>query len=127
MVLPKIRYMGKLGMSANLMKLLKTSASTAIMSRGLSTDQTTPRALRRYFFLKSFETSMQSVNQLRRMAGVGNSFMGSFFPFDCISHNCANLHFTVLRNSGGRIQSTPTMRRPPRALRGHARANRSAP
>lgn len=67
MVLPRMRYSGKLGMS-NLKNAENTAASTHIMSSGLSTDQATPSMLRRYFSLKSLDTNEVIVNQLRRRA-----------------------------------------------------------
>ena len=50
-------------MLAKRRKKLNTAARTHIISRGLSTDHTTPRTLRRYFSLKSREMSDVSVNQ----------------------------------------------------------------
>ena len=61
--LPKIRYMGKFSTSPNFSTLVNTAASTHIMSNGLSTDHSTPSTLRRYFNLKSFDTSEEMVNQ----------------------------------------------------------------
>ena len=63
--LPRIRYIGKLSTSPNFSTFVKTAARTHIMSSGLSTDQSTPNTLRRYFNLKSLETSDVMVNQLR--------------------------------------------------------------
>ena len=45
--------------------VLNTADRTIIISRGLSTDHKTPKALRRYFSLKSLETSDDTINQLR--------------------------------------------------------------
>lgn len=56
--------------------MLKTAVSTHIIKRGFSTDQRTPRMLRRYLSLKSFETREVSMNQLRcnlLFAGEGDS------------------------------------------------------
>ena len=67
-VFPRMRYKGKFSISPNLRKKLKTAASTHIISKGLSTDQTTPKTLRRYFNLKSRDISVVSVNQFRSNA-----------------------------------------------------------
>ena len=60
-MLPKMRYSGKLTMPAPLVicanMVEKTVAITIIMSKGLSTDHATPRKLRRYLSLKSLVTS----------------------------------------------------------------------
>ena len=64
--LPRMRYMGKFCTSSpNLSTFVNTAASTHIMSRGFRTDQRTPRTLRRYLSLKSFDTSDVMVNQFR--------------------------------------------------------------
>ena len=63
--LPRIRYMGKLATSPNFSTLVKTAARTHIISNGLSTDQATPKTLRRYLSLKSLETREDIVNQFR--------------------------------------------------------------
>lgn len=42
-----------------------TAVSTIIMSRGFSTDHSTPSMLRRYLSLKSFETREVRMNQSR--------------------------------------------------------------
>ena len=55
--LPRMRYMGKFCTSS-------PNLST-FMSRGFRTDQRTPRTLRRYLSLKSFDTSDVMVNQFR--------------------------------------------------------------
>ena len=62
---PKIRYMGKFATSPNFRTFVKTAARTHIISSGFRTDHSTPRTLRRYFSLKSFETREVMVNQLR--------------------------------------------------------------
>lgn len=62
---PKIRYMGKLATSPNFRTFVNTAASTHIIRSGFRTDHSTPRTLRRYFNLKSFETREVIVNQLR--------------------------------------------------------------
>ena len=49
----------------NLKNALNTTESTIIISSGLSTDQSTPRALRRYLSLKSLDTRDVIVNQFR--------------------------------------------------------------
>ena len=65
-MLPRIKYRGKFSISPpNLRMLLNTATKTHIMSKGLSTDQRTPRTLRRYFSLKSFEIRDMRINQLR--------------------------------------------------------------
>ena len=67
-VVPKMRYRGKFGIS-NLKNVLKTADSTHIISRGLSTDHSTPKTLLRYLSLKSLDTSEVRINQLRRISG----------------------------------------------------------
>ena len=63
---PKIKYKGKFSTSPpNLSTLLKTATNTHIIKRGLRIDQSTPSTLRRYFSLKSFDTSDDMVTQLR--------------------------------------------------------------
>ena len=61
-MLPKMRYSGKCSM-LNLNMYENTAVMTTIMRSGLSTDHTIPRTLRRYFILKSLETSAVSTPQ----------------------------------------------------------------
>ena len=69
--LPKMRYIGKFCTSSpNLSTFVNTAARTHIMSRGFKTDHSTPSTLRRYFSLKSFDTSDVMVNQLRRSVAL---------------------------------------------------------
>ena len=89
-VLPKIRYRGKYGIS-NRKNVLNTAESTHIMRNGLSTDHITPKALRRYFSLKSFDTSEVRMNQFRRISGFdmlrnAKTFQCQFVVWDPISH-----------------------------------------
>ena len=80
-ILPNIRYRGKFSMSSpNLRILLNTATSTHIISKGLSTDQSTPRILRRYFSLKSLLTREVIMNQFRFMVPLAANVraMGSF-------------------------------------------------
>lgn len=63
-VLPKIKYSGKLSISKR-KTVLNTMERTTIISKGFNTDHSTPNTLRRYFSLKSLETSEDKINQLR--------------------------------------------------------------
>ena len=78
-VLPRIRYKGKFSMS-NRKNVLNTAESTHIMRNGLSTDHTTPKALRRYFSLKSFDTNEVRMNQFRRISGFDMLRKAKAFP-----------------------------------------------
>ena len=63
-VCPKIRYKGKFSMlKRNTVE--NTAVRTTIIRSGFRTDHSTPSMLRRYFSLKSFDTSERKINQSR--------------------------------------------------------------
>lgn len=61
-VCPRIRYKAKFSIW-NLKKVEKTAVSTIIIKRGFNTDHTIPKALLRYFSLKSLDTNDFKINQ----------------------------------------------------------------
>ena len=97
-VLPKIRYKGKFSIS-NRKNVLNTADKTIIINSGLSTDHKTPSMLRRYFNLKSLETSEDKINQLRCNADFWLAATWkppAIYKYDYISYNHKNIHITIL-------------------------------
>ena len=65
----------------NLKNVLNTTESTIIMSKGFRTDHRTPRALRRYFSLKSLDTRDVMVNQFLLALALESIFGINAVPY----------------------------------------------